>query len=152
MVSLGSNVLTEWRIMLVVYWTLARLNLLEKRLKYICICYNFWTLETVQIIEILHCERWGCVFSTESIAWLLMTWWYKGPGHQLLLYWISYSVFSCRGVLLLWLQWNESNEMLVFRPLLYLMTLNWTRHSLRQWKECMKLPPVLDRSSIKLRV
>ena len=52
---------------------------------------SFLTIEMMQLFEILPHERQGPVYSTYSIAWLLMTWRRKEPGHQQLWYWLHFS-------------------------------------------------------------
>ena len=40
-----------------------------------------------QEVELFHCERWGPLYPTCLISWLLMAWWHREPGHQQSWYW-----------------------------------------------------------------
>ena len=49
---------------------------------YTCISYNLYTLEMVQVVEILSRGRIVLDYPAQSIPWLLMTWCHKELGYQ----------------------------------------------------------------------
>ena len=50
---------------------------------------SFLHIDMTQVVEILPQVRQGPTYSTESVSWVLMSWWRKEPGHQQPWYWPS---------------------------------------------------------------
>ena len=58
---------------------------------------SFLDTNIKQVVEIFSYGRQGPIYPEYSIAWQLMTWWSKEPGHQQPCYWLFQPEYSCLG-------------------------------------------------------